>query len=182
MAVPTYRLVLKGAVVVLPAVVLVGGLLSAAAQDVDCWSVLCPAGVLAEEQCRGENLDRVEREIRHRSEAKAAVVRALADGQLTLFQAAVRFRDLDRASPTFHWSALRDSYEGSTDDERHCREVIRHIGTELPEESPKTQELLRRLKAELREALDHGPVRLETVSLPYLSVRARATGDASANR
>jgi len=151
---------------VLPPVLLVGALLGAAALDFEFWGLLCPPGMLAEEQCRSEVLDGVGRDVRRRSEAKAAVVWALIDGHLTLFEAAARVRDLDRASPNFQWSEFRRFFKGDSDEERHCREVIRHVWAQLPEDSPKTQELLRRLEAELRDALDHGTLRLPEPRCP----------------
>src|SRR5262249_55577710 len=60
--------------------------------------------------------------LRARLEAKRKVARALVDGRLDLLEAGARFRDLNRADPSFDWDHFRQyDPRAASDDERHCR-------------------------------------------------------------
>ncbi|SRR5579885_289291 len=109
---------------------------------------------------RAEELDRLTAQVLRRGEAKRAAARDLAEGRLTLLKAAARLRDLDRQDPAFDAELFRLRTDGATDDERHCRQVIKLIGAVLPPQSAAREEVVRRCRAELRERVERGTLRL----------------------
>jgi hypothetical protein len=87
----------------------------------------------------------------------------LADGRLTLVQAAAIFRDLDRerrVPPEIE--KLRPLFPGASDGERLCRQLIHIVKSGLELEAPaRVAEVVERLEAELQELLARdGNVRL----------------------
>jgi hypothetical protein len=104
--------------------------------------------------------DRIEREVAacdRRSEARRRIALDLAAGRLTLLEAAEHFRDLNEAYPGFSWIQFRDHFPGSSDDERHCRQVIKFVALESP---PGQAAAPGRLEAELRGHLRRGTLKL----------------------
>jgi hypothetical protein len=116
--------------------------------------------VFPEEQRRDAELDGQLDTVRRRTEARKALVRDLGAGRLTLLETAARFRDLDRSAPDFQWDVFRRGYPGDSDDERHCREVIRQLWAFEPLGPAPTRELARRLEGELADYLARGTLRL----------------------
>ena len=99
-----------------------------------------------------DDLEATDAEICHRIEAKEAVVDALAAGRITLAQATARFTALNRAQPQY-LEMIRDTFPGSTDDERMARNVITYVL--LRAEDPAAYDrLTSRLDAELQAMLD----------------------------
>src|SRR5262249_28652477 len=86
-------------------------------------------------------------------EAKIAVVFRVAAGRVSLREAAARFRDINASRRNFPWDRFREAHPGATDDERHCREVIRWVRWWVEEEQGSGRSLSRRLEAELKEHL-----------------------------
>jgi hypothetical protein len=78
----------------------------------------------------GDECGPVTPEVLDRLYRKRAVTQELLAGRLGLLEAAARFRALDGASPSFHRGRFRAAYPGG-DEERHCREVIARVETEL---------------------------------------------------
>ncbi len=112
------------------------------------------------ERGRRDRLDREREAIGRRHEAKDGLARELAEGRLTLLEAAARARDMDREDPDFPWDGFRAEGPGASDDERHCLEVIAHLRTSLPLGPAPSEELARRLEEELRRHREGGTLRL----------------------
>ncbi len=127
---------------------------------VRAWDVPSLKGLWPDEQGRETKIQRAMESVRRRAEAKQAVARDVADERLTLLQAAALMRDEDRRAPDFSWEEFRRSHDVASDDERHCLEVIEHVLAILPDNSPRAEEVVRRLQAEMREHLDRGTLRL----------------------
>jgi hypothetical protein len=108
------------------------------------------------------------RDIEHRRQMQAALARIeqknqliqkLLAGQITLLETAARFRALDRSSPSFYWDGFHQFIPGDTDEERHCREVIDWVETELGWTDPcLAVAICNQLEGELEERLRRGPL------------------------
>jgi hypothetical protein len=98
------------------------------------------------------------RALQRRAAEKDRLAAQVADGRLALPDAAARFRDLDRQPPPFCWDQFRSSYPGRSDEERHCREVIKYVRVLVG--GPAGAAVAGRLEAELRDLLDRGDLRL----------------------
>jgi hypothetical protein len=108
------------------------------------------------EQQRRESMDRHHQVILRRIEAKNEVVRELTTGQLSLMQAARRFKDLDETPATCQ-DDYRRSYPGRSDGEKACRQVLRWVESHLETLTPSQADALRRrLDAEWHEGLRLG--------------------------
>ena len=95
-----------------------------------------------------------------RAAEKFALAGEVIDGRLALLPAAARFRDLNARPPAFSWEAFRRTYPGSSDDERHCREVIQYVRQEVQRRPGVDATIPGRLEAELRCLLERGGCRL----------------------
>jgi hypothetical protein len=93
-----------------------------------------------------------------RSVARRRVALDLAAGRLTLLEAAEHFRDLNGSYPGFSWYQFRHHFPGSSDDERHCRQVIQFVALET--ETGPAAVARKRLEAELEGHLRRGTLRL----------------------
>jgi hypothetical protein len=102
------------------------------------------------------------REEMERAEAKNAVIVALLEGRLTLFEAAAHFRRLKHPR-----TDLNREYRGSSEEECLCRQVIRSAGVDLLHirgQKAAAAELTARLEEELRLHLEkHGQGSLPNV-------------------
>jgi hypothetical protein len=115
-------------------------------------------------QKRGEELQQKIRAVTDRLNRKETVVKALLAGRLTLLEAAARFRALNEAPPEYNWDAFRLTMPGDSDDERHCHEVISFAFHALRRTDPhRADELHESLRAELRQHLGRGPLRLPEI-------------------
>lgn len=117
-------------------------------------------GRMEMEQRWSDELDVRLAEAARKIEAKRQTVRALAAGQLSLLEAAARFRELDRKDPHFPWPVFRRHYPYPTDEERHCRAVIATAESEFWPVSSEAATLVARLNAELAEHRKEGRLRL----------------------
>ena len=79
---------------------------------------------LEESRRQSEQLDRQSAGVLRRLHAKQEVIEALKDGQLTLLEAAARFRDLDHTEPPVPPELFRLLFRYPSDAERWCRQVI----------------------------------------------------------
>jgi hypothetical protein len=104
-------------------------------------------------------LDELSRAVQRRTAEKERMAAQVAEGRLTLPDAAARFRDLDRQPPPFYWDQFRHEYPGRSDEERHCREVISYVRA-LQDGPDRGAAVAARLEAELRDLLDRGDLRL----------------------
>jgi hypothetical protein len=113
------------------------------------------------EEVRGADLEQEVRDVHRRLTRKERVARAVADGRLTLWEAAACFRTLNHRPPPFAWERFRAAWPGDSDDERHCHEVIHWAYLTVGRADARRAEALRAsLRAELSERLGRGPVRL----------------------
>jgi hypothetical protein len=117
-------------------------------------------GVARAERDREEQLCRALASVGRSLRGKEEVARDLAEGRLTLLQAAARCRDLDRRKPDFYWDGFRRGMPGRTDEERHCHEAIGQIRATCPLGRTASEEVARRLEAELQVLLDRDQLRL----------------------
>jgi hypothetical protein len=98
--------------------------------------------------------------VRCRDEARCRIARRVRAGQLTLLEAAERFRDLNEAAADFSWQGFRRSYVGVSDDERCCRQVIDWMVNHLEDDTGQSEAEKKRLEAELRDHLQRETLRL----------------------
>jgi hypothetical protein len=111
--------------------------------------------------------------------AKYNVTTDLANGRLSLAEAAGRFRQLDQECPGFSWERFRTIYPGATDGERHGREVICAVQCGLHLEPSRAATVVARLEAELQDHLArHGTLPLD--GAPDCAAAGPRTGGASA--
>jgi hypothetical protein len=111
---------------------------------------------------QAEKLERKSRAVLRQLNQKLRVARAVRAGRLTLLEGAALFRALDEGSPWFNPERFRLIYPGDSDEERHCRMVIRFAYSYFPEDAPPSEEARLRLR-ELSEHLRRGPLRLPDV-------------------
>jgi hypothetical protein len=113
-----------------------------------------PAGLGPLEVPQREDLSDSSEWWRQRLEPQAEVINGLLAGELTLFEAAIRFRDLSERGPPFDWENFRRVYPGRSDEERFCRKVIAEAERSSERDAPTRRAgVLARLEAELREYL-----------------------------
>jgi hypothetical protein len=98
--------------------------------------------------------------VQRRGHARLRIARQVSERQITLLQAAERFRDLNDAGPDFSWPHLRQITPGDTDDERCCRQVIMHVEYALRDDPARATAERQRLEEELREHLRRGTLEL----------------------
>jgi hypothetical protein len=104
---------------------------------------------------RGEELADQEVRLHSRLRGKERVARDLAQGRLTLTQAAARFRELSAGTPEVQ-DAIDRVFRSGSEGEKLCRYVILWTERAL-EESPETARATgERLRAELDELLRSG--------------------------
>src|SRR5215475_8963312 len=100
------------------------------------WAVgqalgLVGAGLFQGEDERIQKLEEQRRETLQRVERRQKVVAAVIAARMTLTEAAALFRDLNRSSRSFSLDLFRRSFDGATDEERHCRQVIASVRSQL---------------------------------------------------
>jgi hypothetical protein len=89
---------------------------------------------------------------------RVRVGRALIRGDLTLWEAAACFRQVEALRPP-RLRASSELHRGGSEEERLCRHVIEYVRVALEEEM-EDDGLLRRLEAELEERVRRGDLRL----------------------
>jgi hypothetical protein len=143
----------------LAGVVLAGvGALGAAANNCGNWGPPDDTA-LKDELRRADELEREREVIGQRIKEKVRISAQVRAGQLTLLQAAARFRALDRDLGAFPWAAFRRLNPGGTDEERHCREVIGWVAADMANAEPsRTREVCSALERELQLCLQRGPL------------------------
>ena len=87
---------------------------------------------IEEERHRHEALARQSQLVLQCLKAKFQVIEALHAGQLTLCEAAARFRDLSDPKIGSYPELFRRSYAGQSDEERWCRQVIKFVQGGVP--------------------------------------------------
>ena len=114
---------------------------------VDFWDVPTLNRQIEQDRRQAEEFDANSMATVQRLREKTAIAADLVAGNVTLCEAAVRYRDLNAAAPHV-LATLRERYPDCSDDERHCRNLLDFVGAEWPR-SPETEACLKRCNAEL---------------------------------
>jgi len=114
---------------------------------VDFWDVQTLNRQIEQDGRQIEDLDAKTMATVQRLREKTAIAADLVAGNVTLCEAATRYRNLNAAAPHV-LATLRDHYPDCSDDERHCRNLLDFVGSERPP-SPETDACLKRCNAEL---------------------------------
>jgi hypothetical protein len=143
-------------VLLAPAVLLVCGAFASAT-----WVVRHAANLWnhsserAADDARARALANFLADIKRRRDARAAAATEVVAGRRTLLEAALLFRQADRASPSFCPHAFELAYCGDTDEERYCRAVIDFIRWQRKDD-PARAAIVHRLEGELQDLLRRG--------------------------
>ncbi len=138
--------------------VLSAGLIAAAGARK--WRGRAPLREAPGEEAREADLDRRLRVARQRIDAKFAVVRRLLAGELTLLEAATRFRDIN-GEPADCPALDNCLWPNASPEERLCRQVIGWARSHARDDSSGAAGAVAdRLEAELEALLARGALRL----------------------
>jgi hypothetical protein len=107
------------------------------------------------------DLDAALRHVRQRTERRLAVTRGLAEGRASLWEAAARLRELDRALPPLPPNpCFRPWLDGPLPEaEFYCRDAL-HVARGQAGRDPVCRGRLDRWEEELEDRLAEGPVEL----------------------
>jgi hypothetical protein len=126
-----------------------------AQNDGDLTPLLGPVAAYEEALTRKAELDDRAEAVRRCYAAKLATVRDVADGRITLLQAATRFHDADDG--VFVYDPLKlNHYPGRTPLERRCREVLAWVQGILRNRPEERAVVLPPLNAQFEEYLRRG--------------------------
>ena len=104
---------------------------------------------------RGRQLDdelqALLRVVEWRHQSRRQIARQVLAGQLSLSEAAARFRALNEQPPAIAEEAYRCYYPGRTDIEHSYHEVVRFVELTLADEGISSNAVVDRLRKELRE-------------------------------
>src|SRR5579885_1521553 len=145
---PDRRLVCAGGLLAVPPGLFLCALLCWPDLGTDALEAPGLRSACPQERGRLEQLDRGLAATRRSREAKGDVARELAEGRLTLLEAAARCRAIDRRKPDFYWDGFRRGMPHASDEERHCREVIAAVRATIPLGREASDQLALRLEAE----------------------------------
>jgi hypothetical protein len=109
---------------------------------------------------RAERLEAERQRVLQRCRGQMAVAAEVVAGRLTLLQAAARVRALRADEPPLVWKMVQRGHPGLSREEWLCRVVINYVGRVLYDDPAQARALVRRLRAELREHRQRGPLRL----------------------
>jgi hypothetical protein len=130
-----------------------------AATEARKWRGRAPLPEAPDEEAREAELDRGLRAARQRIDAKWKVVRRLLAGELTLLEAAARFRDLN-AEPADCPAQDSHLWPSASPEERLCRQVIAWARAHSRDDSSGAAgAVVDRLEAELAALLARGAIR-----------------------
>jgi hypothetical protein len=111
-------------------------------------------------QAEFDQLDAKDRAAMGRIEAKERILDEVMAGRVQLLAAAAQFRKLG-ANSSYYWPALRRHYEGSSDEERVCRNMIDYLRKSRGVADGDPADQMRAvLEAELRRHLEEGTLHL----------------------
>ena len=102
-----------------------------------------------EEEARRQAADARLEALRRRLAFKDGIAADLVEGRMTLFEAAVRYAELDRDQPLY-WAARRQQWPGVADEELTCLVVIDMVELRLSRDPARREAVVGRLKEELR--------------------------------
>jgi hypothetical protein len=97
-----------------------------------------------------------------RIDAKFLLMEEVTAGRMSLLEAAAHFRALNLAAVGKNWDRYRKEFPGATDEERHCREVLRWVQSIEAFDPCLWLAVSTRMERELQAALAAGPIRLPT--------------------
>jgi hypothetical protein len=97
--------------------------------------------------------------LRERRRRVHELATAVADGRLTLYEAAARLRATYQAVPGFFWEGAQRRFPGASDEECSCRLMIREVRNLQGPRRERAQAVATRLEAELDEVLRRGQLR-----------------------
>ena len=179
-AMPTFdrRFLLGSAMAAVPPALLLCVLTWSPGLLADAWQVPWLKPAYRQEQRRG-GVGRAAESVRRRSEVRRAIALDMAEGRLTLLEAAGRSRDLDLHSPISRGKRSARVIRPPRTNDGHCREAIEQLRCYQPLGPSATEELARRLEEELREHLARGTLRLPLAACGF-AVARRVRDDASA--
>jgi hypothetical protein len=126
-----------------------------------------PAARLRQEHHFGAELDARRQEVWDRIHVRLRVTAAVSDGRITLVEAAAHFRALD-AGLSADARGHIPVFPGATEEERMCLRVIDFVDSVFPDDSSHVEAVRARLREELRQLLQRGPLRLPDFSLKDL--------------
>ena len=113
------------------------------------WNLAELTRAQIDEDRRAETLQHLSEVIAEHVRQREHVVQRLLAGQLSLVEAARRFRSLNAELPGYAHTAI-DSFRGQSEGERCCRQVIRWVESSASVPTPsQIEEVLRGLEAEL---------------------------------
>jgi hypothetical protein len=98
-------------------------------------------------------LDHLRPSLIRRTETNGVVVADVIAGRLGLLEAAARVHAADAEVPFQHRARLKEFYQGASDEERACRQVIQFVKSALEQEPGRCDMVVGRLEAELRAYL-----------------------------
>src|SRR5207302_1585162 len=90
----------------------------------ELWTLPVARNTLEENGKISDALDDAVTVVLDRVDARQQVVRDLFDQKLTLMTAAVHFRSAIWKRPNNYLERFRDVFQGQSDDERYCRQVL----------------------------------------------------------
>lgn len=114
---------------------------------------------LGTERLRAEELQQANDSVQSRVLEKLLLAARVADGKVSLLDAAARFRQLDGEKPLLYLKEFRLAYPGRSDDERYCRQVIAFVRGTLSCQPHRHKDVVR-LEAELEQTLRDGSILL----------------------
>jgi hypothetical protein len=118
------------------------------------WNVVRLLEEIEALQKQGENLDAQIQAVSYNLAAKNRIAAAVEAGQLSLLDAADRYRKLNESQPDFDWPAFRERIPAGSEEERHCRQVLGWVEARLRIDQPeKLEAVMARLEAELQHSL-----------------------------
>jgi hypothetical protein len=105
---------------------------------------------------RAADLRAVQEALSFRHEARREILEDVVAGRMTLLQAADQFKGLNERHPE-SMTAVRFTYDGGTDEERLCRQVIAGVQGLLDDRPPsEAAPIIARLEAELHDHFGEG--------------------------
>jgi hypothetical protein len=107
--------------------------------------------IAADEQVSAE-LENRSTELLRANDIKRVVARDVLLGRMTLAQAVDRYREIHEHLP-ISWASMRRHYEGDTDRERWCRNVLSWVESEAGDQ-PNHRAALARLDLEMQRYLE----------------------------
>jgi hypothetical protein len=129
---------------------------SVAAAGAVLWQGVDLPQVLRDQIRRAGDIRAQQETVSDRRQARRETLEALVAGRLTLLQAASRFKGLNERPPEC-MTAVRSTYEGASDEERLCRQVIAGVRGLLEDLPPsESASIIARLESELHAHFAEG--------------------------